>query len=123
MARQVYDPDTKAKFMAAALDARKAGKKFPEVLEAAQSAGYKGSLQGISILVRKSGKDPKRARPAKAKEEGAPAAPAGKKRGRPKKAVAVASAASSSLEAIINQIVQGRVNAALAKAIAVLSDV
>ena len=77
MARNTYEPAIRDAFMNAALEARKAGKSFPEVYEVARAAGYLGSLQGISILVRKAGAAPKRkrGRPAKVKSPADAASP------------------------------------------------
>jgi hypothetical protein len=50
-----YDPTTKAAFLAAATQARSAGKKWPEVHAAAKAAGYPGSVKGIIRMLEKSG--------------------------------------------------------------------
>ena len=129
MARNTYDAATRDAFMNAAVEARRAGKPFPEVYEVARAAGYQGSLQGISILVRKTGAAPKRkrGRPAKVKTAAdAPTAaktPSGKKRGRPRKTANAPSAAPvSSIGEMINELVKTRVRAALQKAIAALQE-
>jgi hypothetical protein len=97
-----YDPRTKAAIIEAALAARKNGKTWAEAFQAGKEAGYNGSRLGLEQMVRKaSGKVPgRRGRPSlKAR---APEAPGG----------------ISSVEALVEKIVQDRVRAALDGAIA-----
>lgn len=126
MPRNTYDAKTKAAIIAAASDARKAGKTWAEALEDAKKAGYAGSLQGITKMMRTVAKKAKKAKQ-----------PAGKRRGRkpgPKAAVNVAAkiakrgpgrppkaaAGMDGIEAMVSKLVESRVKAVLDKAIAVL---
>jgi len=74
---KVYKPNVKAAILKAAVNARKAGKKWPEALQAAKAAAYRGGL--VSLILFGKGKR-KRARraAAKATTAKAPAQAAGK---------------------------------------------
>ena len=50
-----YKPQVKAAIIQAATGARAEGKSWNEAHEAAKSAGYRGSLQGIAAMVTKAG--------------------------------------------------------------------
>ena len=114
MPRNIYTTKIRDAFVKAAQKARAQGKSWVEAFEVAKAAGYAGSLQGISKIVRDV-------------EEGKPA----KKPGRPKKTATapVQAAASSagvgmdSLQKAINGLVEQRVRAALDRAIAELKKI
>ena len=68
---RIYDEATKAAIVSAALEARKAGKKWPEALREAKAAGYRGGVIALIGLIsragkpaRKPGRPPKKAQPA-----------------------------------------------------------
>jgi hypothetical protein len=95
-----YDRRTKAAIVEAALAARKDGKTWAAAFLAGKEAGYDGSRLGLEQMVRKaSGKVPGRRGRAPAH---APEAPGG----------------ISSVEALIEKIVEDRVRAALDRVIA-----
>lgn len=127
MARNAYTPEVRDAFMKAALEARESGKKFPEVYEAAKEAGYKGSLQGIAILVRKSGAVKKRkpGRPRKEKAPAAVSAPVASKkrgRGRPRSTGLPAVNPAASIETLVADMVRSQVQSRLQRAIEVLQQ-
>jgi hypothetical protein len=113
MKRNTYDPQTKAAILAAATEARAAGKPWSVAFSAAREAGYKGSLQGITHLLMNAKK---------------PAGKRGRKPG-PKAAVKVTSgrplkvaAGTDSIEAMVDKLVRERVSSILNKAIATLEE-
>jgi hypothetical protein len=123
MPKARYSPKVKAKFIAAASAARSAGKPWAVAFSAAREAGYKGSLQGITKLLRDAGKTGKAAGKA-----------AGKRRGRKpgRKPMAVVTRGSGrplnvntetgGIEALVAKVVKDRVGAILEKAIAMLEQ-
>jgi len=54
--RHFYDEATRATIVSAALGARKTGKKWPEALQAAKAAGYRGGLIALTGFVTRAGK-------------------------------------------------------------------
>ena len=52
MAFKRYDPKTKDSIMKAATEARAAGKSWSEAHAAAKAAGYKGSPEGLDVMIR-----------------------------------------------------------------------
>ena len=104
-----YDPKVKAAFMAAARDARAAGKGWAEAHQAAKAAGYGGSVSGlVQQFIANKGK--KKAKPAPVKAVKVVAAPKAAK----------SPSGLGSLEAAIDRIVAERVEAAIGKAIEAL---
>jgi hypothetical protein len=108
---RLYDDATKAAILKAAVEARAAGKTWPQALEDAKAAGYKGGVVSLMLYVRAASKGKRK-----------PGRPA-KKRGRPAKAAAAPAAQVGSIEALIDRIVEERVGAALEQAIAVLQKI
>jgi hypothetical protein len=132
MPKTVYDAKTKTAIVKAAQAARADGKTWMQAFDAAKTVGYKGSLQGITKMIRdvenKAGKPKgKPGRPPKAATKGRrgpgrpPKAENMIKRGpgRPRK---VASTGVSSIEAMVSKFVKERVNGILNRAIAVLEQ-
>ena len=63
---RLYGEATKAAIVNAALEARKAGKKWREALEAAKAAGYRGNISSLIGLISYAGKTARKpGRPAK----------------------------------------------------------
>ena len=54
MKRIRYEPQVKAAILAAVQDSRKSGKPWADALAAAQHAGYKGNVDGLTQFVRNS---------------------------------------------------------------------
>ena len=110
MPRKIYDPKTKAAFMAAATEARKAGKDWAAAHEAAKAAGYTGSKSGIVQQLLAAGAQKRK----KATKTGktAPRVIARKP--------ASAMADVSAIQKMIDELVRARVRAAIEKAIAAL---
>ena len=52
MPKNIYDPKAKSAIIKAALKARRQKKTWLEAFEAAKQAGYSGSLQGITKMIR-----------------------------------------------------------------------
>ncbi|MCY3017671.1 MAG: hypothetical protein NTW87_01390 [Planctomycetota bacterium] len=77
MQHKAYKPNVKAAILKAAGDARKAGKKWSEALQAAKAAGYRGGLVSLILFVKGKRKRARRAA-AKATTAKAPAQAAGK---------------------------------------------
>ena len=94
---RLYDSVTRAAIVNAALEARKAGKKWRQALEAARAVGYRGGVIALIGLVGRAGKT-------------------AKKPGRPAKEVQVVGGLEP-IQAIIERLVKERVRAALDKAI------
>src|SRR5947208_2747678 len=110
MANVAYDPATKTAIVQSVADARKAGKAWKLAHEAAQQAGYKGTLGGLVQLVRNN----------KGAVRRGPGRPAGsrnvKRRGRRPGRVATPPAATSisgTVESLVAKFVSAKVNAAL----------
>jgi hypothetical protein len=93
-----YDDATRAAIVKAAREARQAGKKWRQALEAAKAVGYRGGVISLIGLVRRGGK-------------------AAKKPGRPGKQAA---SGLGTVQELIERLVKERVRAALARAIAEL---
>ena len=94
---RLYDEATKTAIVSAALEARKAGKKWAEALQAAKEAGYRGKLISLVGFVKSPGQ-------------------VGRKPGRPAKK-AQAEGGLESIQEVIERLVKERVRAALDKAI------
>ena len=94
--------------MNAATEAREAGMTWSEAFDAATKAGYAGSLQGITKMVRSAEEGTKRKGKGKRK---------GKRKGIGKAGKSPRGVDVSSLEAVVNQIVKERVNAIIDRAI------
>ena len=104
-----YDAATKAVIVKAALAARKAGKTWPQALEAARAAGFRAKVPRLIRFVQSASKAAKKAvrkaaRKARAPRTAAPARGSGLK----------------VLESTLGKIVEDRVRTALDKAIAAL---
>lgn len=117
MPRGSYDAATKDAFIHATVEARRAGKTWREAHAAAKAAGYQGSQQGIVKLLR--GKGARKGRRGRK-----PGRPLGSKNvvrrpGRPGRPQASASPASD-IAALVDKLVQARINDALDRAIGVL---
>ena len=95
--RNIYDEATRTAIVNAVFETRKAGKKWPEALQAAKAAGYRGGLIALTGFVTRAGK-------------------VVKKRGRPAKKVQVAGGLEP-VQEIIERLVKERVRAALDRAI------
>ncbi len=116
-----YKKSTKIAFMNAATAARQKGKTWRIAYAAAKAVGYKGSLRGISQIIRvykqkhrasppaRLGRPPKRQRRSPARPERPSRRPGRRRAG-----------AISSLEAVINQIVKDRVSTVVDRAIGIL---
>ena len=81
MKRIRYEPQVKAAILAAVQDSRKSGKPWADALAAAQHAGYKGNVDGLTQFVRnstakKTSTATKKGKTKKAKTKHAVAAPA-----------------------------------------------
>ena len=100
---RLYDDAAKAAIVNAALEARKAGKKWAEALEAAKAVGYRGGLISLIGFVNLPGQ-------------------VAKKPGRPAKKAKVVGGLES-IQEIIERLVKERVGAALDRAIAELEKV
>jgi hypothetical protein len=107
---RIYDAATKAAIIKAAVAARKAGKTWPQALEVAQAAGFRGKRARLIRFVQSAAKAAK-----KPVRKAAPKA-------RPAKAAAPAAPASDLkvLEATLSRIVKQRVRTVLDAAIALL---
>ncbi|MGD0088687.1 MAG: hypothetical protein ABSE73_02100 [Planctomycetota bacterium] len=98
--RHVYDEATRAAIVNATLEAQKAGKKWPEALQAAKTAGYQGGLIALTGFVTRTGK------PAR-------------KPGMPAKKAQVAGGLEP-IQEIIERLVKEQVKVAIGRAIAEL---
>ena len=76
MKRMRYEPQVKASIIAAVQEARKGGKTWVDALAAAQAAGYKGTVGGLTQFVAASSPTKKTAKVKKAKAKPKPAVPA-----------------------------------------------
>ena len=127
-----YDEATKTAIINAATDARAAGKTWAEAFSAAKKAGYTGSLQGISKMIENEQKKAEKAKRGLGRPKTKIAAKRGPGRplmlkakrgpGLPPKAKQVEISGLSGVEAVIEQVVNERLNAAIDQAIAVLEQ-
>jgi len=99
--RHFYDEATRAAIVNAALEARKAKKRWPEALQAAKAAGYRGGVIALMGFVTRAGKTARK-----------PGRPAGQK-----------ASGLEPIQEIIERLVKERVTAALGKAIEELEKV
>ena len=124
-----YTATQKAAILDAVKTGRKTGKKWPEILEAAKSEGFKSSLQYLMKFARASGAVRRRRGSAAAAASPAnrkPGRPKGSKNavkrgpGRPKSVVSSKGAGLSGIEAIVERMVEQRVSATVARAVKAL---
>ena len=128
-----YTDKQKSAILDAVKSGRKAGKKWPEILETAKSEGFKGSLQYLMKFAHKGGAVRRRRKSSVAVAKPAtmakrkPGRPKGstsavrRGSGRPKVAAVVGNGAGlAGIEAIVKWMVEQRVRATVARAVRVL---
>jgi hypothetical protein len=112
-----YTDKQKAAIIEVVKATRKAGKKWPEILEAAKADGFKGGLQYLMKFAHKAGAVRRRKR-----RHAAPAATTkrgpGRPKGRPK--TAGNGAGLAGIESIVERMVEQRVRATVGRAVASL---
>ena len=115
-----YDDKQKAAILAAVASGRKSGKKWPEVLKAAEAEGYKGGLAYLMKLSRAPGAIKGRRR------RGRVGRPKGSRNavkrgpGWPKGAASTSGVGLSQIDAIVAGMVEQRVRSAIGQAIKAL---
>ena len=112
-----YDPETKAAIIKATADARSAGKTWADALDAAKSAGFKGSLPYLMKTAQTSGAV--KVRRMRRRKAGALTSAKGKP-GRPAKKVGLNGSGLGAIDTIVEQMVESRVSAAMKRAVVTL---
>jgi hypothetical protein len=105
-----YDAKTRQAIIDAAVGARSGGKKWSDAYEAAKGEGYKGGLQYLMKMIRGSG----------ASGGGKRGRRRGRKPGPRPGARATTGSGLGSIEAIVNRMVEARLQSSVRKAVAAL---